>query len=341
MITLLLDSSGIGGIETHVAVLAETLRGAKIPCEIVFLADHGPNPFHRQLQDRGLTFSTLKGGFSSLRSHLKAAGTKLLHTHGYKAGILGRVAARISRVPVVSTYHAGESAPFPVNLYQILDAWTGFLGGRIAVSKPIVQKLPFGATLIPNFIAVGTLPPSQERPPQIGFVGRVSAEKAPDRFCALAERLGGRAHFHLFGDGPMRAELEARYGRSVRFHGFLTDPNRIWPYLDLLVIPSRAEGLPMAALEAISRGIPLVASEIGALPDVIGRGKAGWLIPAEPDEAAIAGGTKAIETWLALPPSTRDFLSQNAHAHAAAQFSASAALPSVLAVYQKAGYPAA
>jgi glycosyltransferase involved in cell wall biosynthesis len=269
---------------------------------------------------------------------LRKMGTHLLHTHGYKAGILGRLAARLSRVPVVSTYHAGERAPFPVNLYQSLDAWTGLLGGRIAVSKPIAEKLPFGATLIPNFIAVGPLTLRPEHPPQIGFVGRLSHEKAPDRFCALAEQMAGRAEFHLFGDGPMRAQLEQRYGQAVRFHGFQTDPALIWPRIDLLVIPSRAEGLPMAALEAIARGIPLVACNVGALSDVIGRGQSGWLVPAEPEDAALSGKLKAIETWLGLPLGTRHHLSTNAHAHAMAQFSASAALPAVLTVYHKAGY---
>lgn len=344
MISLLLDSSGLGGIETHVATLAETLLASGRPVEILFLADHGENPFYKQLEARGLAYSVLTGGFSGVRRHLRQHQCGLLHTHGYKAGIIGRIAARLSWTPVVSTFHAGEKGRFPVNLYQGLDAATSFLGGRIAVSKPIADRLPFAAMYIPNFIPVPPLAALPERRPRIGFVGRLSPEKAPDRFCAMTgsdsppESLTERADFHVFGDGPMRAELIGYYGSRVIFHGAVTDIAAMWGEIDLVVMPSRAEGLPMAALEAISRGIPVIASDLGGLPDVIAGGKAGWLIPAGPDKACIEGGKQAIANWLGRSLAERAHLSRSAHLHASETFSSAAALPFLFEVYRRAGY---
>lgn len=344
MISLLLDSSGLGGIETHVATLAETLLASGRPVEILFLADHGDNPFYKQLKARGLAYSVLTGGFGGIRRHLRKRRCSLLHTHGYKAGIIGRIAARLAAVPVVSTFHAGEIGPFPVNLYQRLDAATSVLGERIAVSKPIADRLPFAAVHIPNFVPVPPLAARSERRPRIGFVGRLSPEKAPDRFCAMIEEgsqageLGGRATFHVFGDGPMRSELTARHAGRVTFHGSVTDIAAMWSELDLVVMPSRAEGLPMAALEAISRGIPVIASDVGALPDVVAGGKAGWLIPAGPDETCIEGGKRAITSWLDLSVAERAQLRLSAHTHASETFGAAAALPLLIEIYQRAGY---
>lgn len=344
MITLLLDSSGLGGIETHVATLAEALLSAGHSVEILFLADYGDNPFHRQLLARKLPFSTLSGGFGGLRRHLRAGRTGLLHTHGYKAGIIGRLAARLTGTPVVSSFHAGEIAPFPVNLYQALDAATAFLGERIAVSKPIAERLPFSTTVIPNFVPVGPLQDRHARLPQIGFVGRLSEEKAPDRFCAMLDKHEGeapldtRASFHVFGEGPMRAALTEHYAGRITFHGSVTDIDAMWDELDLVVMPSRAEGLPMAALEAISRGIPIIASDVGALPDVIAGGKAGWLVPAGPDDATIKDSGRAVRRWLDLSVEERRHLRISAHAVATETFGAALALPAVIAVYRRAGY---
>ena len=336
MITLLLDSSGIGGIETHVATLFTALQHAGQPCEILFLKDHGENPFHAQLRSKEIPFAILKGGLLALVRRLKANKTSVLHTHGYKAGIIGRLAATMARRPVVSTFHAGERAPLPVGLYQRLDEWTSCLSENIAVSAPIARHLPFGGTLIPNFILVPEMGETPHRHPQIGFVGRLSAEKAPDRFCEIAKRLKGQADFHLFGDGPMRAALEDTYAGDVQFHGLQTDMDTVWAQLDLLVMPSRAEGLPMAALEAIARGIPLVAAEVGALNDVVDVYKAGWLIAASDDAEVINGSAEAIRQWLALDAHEKDTLRHSAHGHAKARFGERHAIEAVLAVYQKA-----
>ncbi|MCU0818797.1 MAG: glycosyltransferase family 4 protein [Beijerinckiaceae bacterium] len=333
-IVLLLDSSGLGGIETHVATLAATLRAAGESAQILFLTDHGPNPFHTQLQALDLPFAVLDGRVGSLWLWLRRVRPRLLHTHGYKAGLIGRLVARARGLPVVSTFHAGERAPFPVGLYQRLDEWTSLLAERIAVSAPIAEKLPFLTTFIPNFIRIPAVMERPKRVPRIAFVGRLSPEKAPDRFCALARRV--QAPFHLYGDGPMRAALERDFADCVTFHGFRTDMQAVWPEIDLLIIPSRAEGLPMAALEAIARGIPLIATDVGALSTVIGEGEAGFLVSDGPDEVVIASAAKALDQWLGMGEAARSDLSSCARERAIRYFGEGPALAAIRAVYARA-----
>lgn len=335
-IVLLIDSSGLGGVETHVATLAATLRAAGECTQILFLANHGENAFHAQLATLDLPFAVLDGRIASLSRWLRRIHPRLLHTHGYKAGLIGRLVAWAQGLPVVSTFHAGERAPMPVGLYQRLDEWTSFLAQRIAVSAPIANSLPFRSALIPNFIRIPEAVAPPWRVPRIAFVGRLSPEKAPDRFCAMAWGMQDRARFHIYGDGPMRAGLEQEFSSCVTFHGFRADMQAVWPEIDLLVIPSRAEGLPMAALEAIARGIPLIAADVGAVATVIGNGEAGWLLPDGPDEAVVAAGTAALADWLALNDASRSDLSARARAWAIRHFGEGPALDAIRAVYARA-----
>lgn len=330
----MLDTGGVGGIERHVAILAAGLRRAGYEARITLLKERAGNPWLAQLRHAGLDWEALEGGVAGLARLLRCGATGLLHTHGYKAGILGRLAARAAGVPVVSTFHAGETGAFPVSLYQRVDEWTSCLGGRVSVSAAIAKRLPFRSRLVPNFIEAPDAAPAAPLPNAVGFVGRLSFEKGPDLFCELAELSGADAAWHVFGDGPMRAGLESRHGAKTAFHGVAANMDRVWPRLGLLVISSRAEGLPMAALEAMAAGVPVAAASVGALPDVVKHGENGWLFPPgdmvamrraisewETGRAARGAGWRA-KAWLTAK---RDFsveagVRQTLEAYAAAGF---------------------
>jgi glycosyltransferase involved in cell wall biosynthesis len=111
-----------------------------------------------------------------------------------------------------------------------------------------------------------------ETGPTIGWVGRLSQEKAPELFVEAMQQTNTSAMGCLLGDGPMRPLLEAmiREGPgSVRLCGAVPDARRLMPAFDLIVLSSRTEGTPLVLLEAIDAGIPVVATRVGGVPDLL------------------------------------------------------------------------
>ena len=329
-IWLLHDSRGLGGIESHVAELAAGLQADGLRPRVVFLADHGPHPLQGRLAAAGLPWTALPGGLAPLRRAIAADRPLLLHTHGYKANLLGRLAARLARLPVVATYHAGERPPGRVGWYDALDRWTSCFGGRLAVSRPILARLPWGGTLAPNFVAAPQAPaaPLPERSDAIAFVGRLSPEKGPDLFCRLAAALP-EGRFEIFGDGPMRAECQAAAPAQVVFHGAVAGMSAAWAGIGLLAVTSRAEGLPLAALEAMAHGVPVAAFGVGGLPDLLTDGRDGFLVP----PCDLDGLAAALRRWLALDPAGRAAMAAAARNTVAERFGRAAGIARVRDAY--------
>lgn len=334
MIWLLVDSRTLGGIERHIAILAEALSKCGEQAEAVLYAGYGDNPWHQQLKAAGLTCRTLDGTVGGLYRAVKDAKPELLHTHGYKANILGRCVGRLTGTPVVATFHAGERAPFPVSAYQSIDEWTSILGGRIAVSEVIQRGIPYRSALVQNFLITHPAPPACPLPRRIGFVGRLSHEKGPDRFCEIARRCAGLGEWHVWGDGPMRNELQREYANDVVFHGLVTDLALVWPSLGLLVMPSRAEGLPMAALEALAAGVPIAASAVGGLPELVQHGRTGWLF----DGDRIDDAERAINEWAKLSQPQQDEMRAQCVLLVRDTYSERQQLPKIVDVYRRAGW---
>lgn len=339
MIWQFIDSSSVGGAERHIETLARGLSGRGLAVRIVLLADHGRNPWQDQLTRAGLPVTHLDGRLRVLARALRSEHPQLLHTHGYKAGILGRVAARAAGIPVVSTFHSGARGPFPVGVYETLDDWSSGLGQRIAVSAQIQARLPFASTVIPSYVRTASTPSSAPLPQLAAFVGRLSAEKGPEAFCQLAEVANRQPHlhgveWHVWGDGPLRTHLEARYGRLVKFHGVATDMDSVWPQVGLLVMPSLFEGVPLAALEAAAHGVPILASRVGGLPSVIVEGQTGWLFAPGDLDGALDG----LNHWhLARGDGDAPSLRAACWSKARGEFSEDRWLPHILTVYRAAG----
>jgi glycosyltransferase involved in cell wall biosynthesis len=137
----------------------------------------------------------------------------------------------------------------------------------------------------------------------------------------------------IVGDGPLRADLEARARRlglspRCRFVGTRTDLGDLLAALDLLVVPSRSEGLPYVVLEAMLAGTPLIVTEVGGIPEVLIDGVHGVLVPSR----APARLAQAITRCMAEPEGTRA-RAASARRHAEARFSLRAMLAAVDAVY--------
>ncbi len=333
MIWQLIDSSGVGGAERHIATLSRCLENRGLSVRIVLMADHGENPWLEQLSAAGLSWQTLDGSAAGLWRGLRAARPNLVHCHGYKAGVVGRPLARAAGIPVVTTFHAGARGLFPVGVYDTLDEWTSFLGPRIAVSGQIEARLPFSSAVVPSFIDAGQRPTAGRLPNRIGFVGRLSEEKRPDHFCEIARLVGDSVEWHVYGAGPMRADLERRFDDLVRFHGVATDMSRVWPTLGAMLMPSRFEGLPLAALEALAHGVPVIASHVGDLGSVVIENETGWLFEAGDVETA----TGLVRRWEALDDEAQTRMRQACWEHVEKHYAVERHLPPILDCYRRAG----
>src|SRR5262245_48024985 len=333
MIWQFIDSGSIGGAERHIESVPKALTDLGLPTQVLLYENHGLNPWFAQLASANIKTLVLGGSFSDLLKTLARSNCQLLHTHGYTAGVLGRLAAKLTGIPVVSTFHAGERGSFPVGFYDWLDEWTSFLGKRVAVSKRIQERLPFAAIHIRNFVSTPVSAPTDPLPRLVAFVGRLTEEKAPGTFCALARSSPPGLEWHIWGDGPLRARLENEYSGTVCFQGIVSQMEAVWPSVGLLVMPSQYEGLPLAALEAQAAGVPVVASRVGDVPLAVRHGVTGWLF----QQGNLNEARAHLASWCDLRTSEQLLLRRSCWSHVRENYSQEVELPKLLAVYADAG----
>ena len=175
------------------------------------------------------------------------------------------------------------------------------------VAKANLQRLfgvdPNKMTVVPNWIDVskysGDGATEDREPMQVLFVGALEPWKGGDDFLAALDQLeinSNKVHVRFYGDGSERtrwqAESEKRgLGDIVTFHGSVEETQMLDAYAsaDLLVLPSHTEGLPNAVLEAMAAALPVVATKVGGVPELVVAGETGELVPPkDPDELAKA-----------------------------------------------------
>jgi len=127
----------------------------------------------------------------------------------------------------------------------------------------------------------------------VGILGRIFPIKNHRLFLESAARVAEQetnVRFVIVGDGILRSETE-RYAQDLGIHqkviftGWRRDLPRIYADLDVLVVSSNNEGTPVAAIEAMASGCPVVATRVGGLPDVVHDGETGYLVPSQQPEA--------------------------------------------------------
>jgi glycosyltransferase involved in cell wall biosynthesis len=242
-----------------------------------------------------------------LTSRLKRLGADVLCCHGYKADILGRPAAKRAGIPAVAVSRGWTAEDRKVRLYEWLDRVAlQWMDRVVCVSEGQAAKVRrFGVPARRTVVIRNAVRPDRFRAPApdgreelrslfpkppvlvVGAAGRLSPEKGfgvfIDAAAAVAETVPS-AGFIVFGEGPLRGELERRVadrGMGGRFllAGFRPDLDRLMPHLDLMVLPSFTEGLPNVVLEAFAAGVPVVATAAGGTPEVVRDGQGGYLVP--------------------------------------------------------------
>ncbi|WP_447757320.1 glycosyltransferase family 4 protein [Aeromonas veronii] len=325
-IWLTIDARQVGGIEVHIIHLANDLLARGFRPTIVLVSNHGMTPFTTLLKQQGLPYEVCHNSRDFMRRLARQPASVLIHTHGYKAGVLGRLTAWFTGKSVVSTFHSGDDGEGLLKFYSWLDRTTARFAKCIAVSEPIARKLPVPSTVISNFVPMPATPAAVTGN-RIAFVGRLSPEKGPEAFCQLAAFCPDGA-FHIYGDGPMKSALLQQYGDRVQLHGFKNMANE-WHNIDLLCITSRFEGLPLVALEAMAHGIPVCTFAVGGLVNLIDHKSNGWLV--EPGH--VRDMAELVNYWLRSDGVVRSKMSQAARNTIARGYSVNNRVTDILAVY--------
>jgi glycosyltransferase involved in cell wall biosynthesis len=288
----------------------------------------------------------------------------VVHTHTAKAGALGRLAAALCRVPVVvHTYHGhvfdGYFPPLQTRLVvaaERLLAWRA--SALIAVTERVRRDLLTRGIGRPDRIVVVPLgldlDPMQAAParrgelraelglapgtPLVGIVARLVPVKAHETFLQVARDLAPvrpDAVFLIVGDGERRGALEAMarelgVGDRVRFLGWRADLDRLYADLDVVVLTSKNEGSPVALIEAMAAGRPVVSTRAGGVEDVVADGVTGRVVPVG-DAGAIA---RAV-VGLLDDPEEAARLGEAARASVVARFGSQRLVDDIDALYQR------
>ncbi|MGF1720981.1 glycosyltransferase family 4 protein [Vibrio kyushuensis] len=333
---LLIDSLAFGGIETHVFELANGLKKFDIDVSVVFIAHYGEQAqLADKLEKASISYFYLNhafpssGVYQSLKQAILKYQPNLIHAHGYKASIYSRLARKLIHdgpFKQISTFHAGETPKGKVWLYDFIDRYSAFFSdARLSVSQLIKRKLPSHSYTLNNFIDTTNIDCAKGS--QIAFVGRLSHEKAPDRFLNLAI-INPEHEFHCYGSGPMECDLISRCPSNLTLHGHQSNMESIWKNVDLLVIPSRYEGLPMAGLEAMARGIPLLCTNVGDLSELIEHQNNGFIVDNEGDLQ------QQLQLWLLMSECDKQKIRHAAKQTIEQHYSTKSVLPQLLDIYQ-------
>lgn len=259
----------------------------------------------------------------------------VVHTHGYRPDVIdGPVAHSLDRAHV-TTLHGFVGGSFRSRLYERLQIRAARKAdAAIAVSAPILQRLSqAGAGGHAHLVRNAVLPDAQTldraasrdalRLPHeaclVGWVGRVSHEKGPDVFVEALAKTPEWVHGAVIGSGPMMDAIQMQasaLGVADRLHfpGMFPNARRYFAALDVLALTSRTEGTPMVLLEAMWAGVPILATSVGGIPDLL-NGQIAQLCASE-DATAIG----AAMTKLASDPALRTTQSGNASEYVATHF---------------------
>lgn len=297
----ILGNAVVGGMESYVLRFIRSLP--REMCEVICLCPF-ESTITRELRDAGAKifiaplsddprWHTMQLAAILVRKH----NIQVMHAHLSNAHVLGALVGRITGVPCVATIH-GRS--LPIMDLEICRACKTYV--TVVTESAYWHALSLGVNpdrlhFIRNGVDSETYtdsgPPSplrqmlglETQQMLIGQVGRLAPEKGPEVFLRAAWIVHRRcpdARFVLVGDGPLRAELEAMVRELhlegiVRFVGVQSEMQHVYPALDVLVSSSHSEGMPFALMEGMACAIPVVATHVGGVGELIESEKTGLL----------------------------------------------------------------
>jgi glycosyltransferase involved in cell wall biosynthesis len=366
----LITHLGVGGAQDNTLLTVEGLSREHYEVHLAAGQDYVDwEERARGCSDAFFTFPTLRHPIHPLndmqalyriKDFIQEHNYHIVHTHSSKAGILGRIAARWAGVPiVVHTIHGfpwhDYMALWRRRLYILSERYTASLSDALITVSDLNKQEALNLKLAPpakfttiysgidlsafdlkvdrseKCLALGLDPDS----PVVGTVGRLSKQKAPSDFVAAAKQVLTylpESQFIMVGDGPLVEEVRRAIGdeQRIKMLGFRADVPEILSILDVFALSSRWEGLGRALTEAMIMGLPVAATSVNGVPEIVTHGETGLLsAPEAPMELA-----QNIR-WLLEHPDEAARIGQRARKRVVPAFSARRMVERIEALYEQ------
>jgi glycosyltransferase involved in cell wall biosynthesis len=299
---------GIGGSERHVLTLLPALaeRGVEVAFAGLDFGGAAADPFYDELERSGVPFTRSTSAAGLMRA-LRRYDADLVHTHLVHADVYGALAA--GRATLVSTKHNDDpfrSGPFSyaerlltrraAKVICITESLSRFNRERVGLPAEKLAVVHYGLDESPPAWAPGELELPEGK--IVVAIARLAPQKGLD--VAVEAMAGLDATLVVLGEGPERERLEVQAranGVRLLLPGRVGDVASVLRRSDALVHPARWEGFGLALLEAMLAGLPVVATRVSSIPEIVADGETGVLVPPD-DPAALRA---ALERVLADP----------------------------------------
>lgn len=304
----------IGGAEELVLTLMKLLDREKYEPHLLCLC---PGPFAELAREQGFSSETIAmrhrldiSAVAPVREYMRCNNIDIVHTHGVRANLVVRLAARKEGLPVVTTVHSilryDYDSAFKAVFARFLTVITNkntdkFIAISGAVEKDIKRMgvLPEKIEVIHNGLDIAKFSQPREArevkrelglhpdKPVVTVVARLHPVKGHEYFLHAARKVldtGLEAQFLIIGEGISRKKLKKlieklKLDGAVRMPGYYSPIEDIYGVSDVVCVPSVMEGLGMVVLEAMYFGVPVVASNTGGIPEIIEDRVDGLLVP--------------------------------------------------------------
>lgn len=230
---------------------------------------------------------------------IKAGAIDVLHAHLTNAHMLAGLAGSLTGKPVLATIHGRQVTVTDLEIHRSTGTHVSVVSKHSYFNALGLGVNPAQLSCIPNGVDTDVFRPGRSAAaglrrrfdipadaPLIGFVGRLAGEKGAEVFVRAGLLLRSwlpSAHMVLVGEGPQESELRAlvdrfELGGRVHLASVRRDMPAVYHELDILVSSSHSEAMPLVVMEAMASGLPVIATRVGGVPDVVEQGQTGWLV---------------------------------------------------------------
>ncbi|UCC39907.1 MAG: glycosyltransferase family 4 protein [Candidatus Aminicenantes bacterium] len=355
-----------GGPENLILSFIKEMDSSRFSNFIVSIKDQGirMSSFLAEAERMGIKTERIKWKsiylsifvIKKLVSLMRQNEINIIHTHDLRSNFVGYIAGKIGRIPIVTSVHGWIEKSFKFRIHNFADKMLIRFFNRIIVNSEFLRKhlsqfkIPDRKiSTVYNTVDISIFErdvnPEETRKELgigsgctvIGTVGRLNTEKGHKYLLEAARDVltsFPKTVFLIVGKGPLERELkdfarEAKIFPNVLFTGFYQDLQKVFNVIDLFVLPSLSEALPLSLLEAMAAGRPVIATNVGGIPEVVKTGETGIVVNSGVAEEL----AQAMITLLENKDTARE-LAKNGQELVREQFSTQAVTKKLEAIYR-------